>query len=426
MIRPDLYTRWRQRQGAVTMHVEPGKITKADGTVITTGLFGAPLDDNALAFALRISEPGEVIGVRGRLKGVSIGSVNPGHWSHSNRAIRPGNEPLPKTIIVPDDNLAEQPMIGNITVEGDSREHGGVSDLTIAGLNVVNERYWDYQKKKWASGKCHLLVAHFIETGAMRVLFNTFTADDVTIWQGYPVMWTGRYNGLVEEADFEYNECPEALEHSALYADNVGYHDSRSIHNIIGNVVSGRGGGRTCFQFVNRGNSGRSGGGFLKIEDNVLRTIGGGGGGAITVAGHAGPVRIVSNDIECDGAHSGLVIWTDDYKGVHRTGSGHSTGRVLIKNLTVRGGNRPHVAISGAERVRIEQSFLLMQANGDGPKTCIDLDNQNGGSIDNGPVEFINCTSPMSSYAGFASGTKVKRSDATLSNAQIDAMMVGQ
>lgn len=239
-------------------------------------------------------------------------------------------------------------------------------------------------------------------------------------------MWGQRIHGLVSEVTCEYNTFSEALEHAVVYWDNAGYANSSSVHTVSDNIVTGRGGLRTCVQVTNRGISGRSGGGLVRIERNNFRSMGGGGGGCITIACHNGPVRIVENDVECDGDHSGVVVWTDWGKGIHYTPSGHSTGPVLIRKLKVLGGNRPHVAISGAERVRIEQSFRLEQGNGDGPRTCIDLDNNQGGPIDNGPVTFINCTEPMSSYSGFASGAKVKRQDSVLSNSQIDAMMVGQ
>lgn len=416
-----LYARWRQRLGPVTMHVEPGKITLANGHVVTTGLFGIPLGHNALAHALRLCKEGDVIGLRGISNGIRIGSVSQGDADNLNQVVRPGYQPLPRVAIVPDDDIADMPVIhGAIVVAGSSTNtRGGVADLTIAGFKMFNS----------ANDKMNVLVEQHIKTGALHLLFNEMRSQTASAWNGFGKMWGARIHGLVTDLTVSYNRWSEANEHAVAYTDNAGYGGGEKLE-MIGNVVEGRGGGRTCIQITNRQTSGNvPGGGRLLIEDNDLRCAAGNassGGGCITIAGHPGPVLIRRNKVTLDGNHSGVVVWSvNDANGMHLTPEGYTTDRIVLDELSIEGGRRPHVAISGTRDVRIRRGYRLKQGNDDGPRTCFDFDDLiYGGPIRNGSITFMveEGDGPTSAYDGFQSGAKVKRQGVTLNNAQIDAM----
>lgn len=404
------YDRWRRTIGPVTLHVEPGKITRANGTVITTGLFGLPLGQFALAHALRICTAGDVIGLRGNHPGVRMGSVNAGSADEPWQVVRAGFQPVPRVAIVPDDDATEGPSIsGQVTIAGESTVKGGVEDLTIGGIDLKNG----------LNEKCNVLVEHFIKTGSLRIKFCALGSLLPASWNGAGKMWGVRPNGVVKLLEIEQCQFTEANEHAIVYADNP-------MNAVIrGNTVEGRGGNRTCIQIVNRLVSGPAAAGRVVIEDNQLVCKFGNwssGGGAITIAGYTGGVRVVGNHVELDGNHSGLTVWTP--AGTHLTNDGYSTARLVVKRFSVVGGKRPHMAISGVREAYIEQSFRL-KAGDDGAKTCIDLDDPAlGGGIRNGAVQFTNAVEQMSAYTGFQSGAKVKRLGQILTAAQIDAMVM--
>jgi hypothetical protein len=408
------YPRWRQHVGPVTIKVEPGKVTFDDGRIVTTGMFGQPLT-NPLAVALRMSRSHDVIGLRGVHPGLRIGSINQGDWDSERNVMRPGLEPLPTVTIVPDDDVPEQPTIaGGISIAGSgSNARGGIEDLTLAGLKILNGPIDKY----------NILVEQQIETGRLRVLYNDMGSLSPAAWQGWGKMWGVRANGLLRLVKCIGNTFSEALEHAVWYGDNAGYESTSEPHEISGNETTGRGGGRTCIQWVNRQNSGRKSGGVLRMENNDLRCIGGNGGGAVTIAGHTGRAALRANRMTLEGPHSGLTVWSDAGKGLYYTDSGHTLDNLLVDGISVEGGNRPHVSISGARRVRIEQSFRLKRGDQETAEHCIELDGPNGGPVANGPVEFINCTESMSSYTGFQSGARVVRDSVVLSSQQIDAMV---
>ncbi len=410
------YKRWRQQFGPTTMHVEPGKLTLADGATITRDQYGNPLT-NPLAQALRMSKRGEIIGLRGPLGvGVRIGSAKASDVNKTNEAVRQGLEPVPTVMIVPEDDLPEQPWIAGVTIAGSINDAvGGIESLTIAGIKLLNHRL----------NKSNVLVEQNIRTGAFALLYCDLGSQDPTAWMGWGKMWGVRAHGLLARVDVSYNTFSEALEHVALYCDNPGWRGG-SRHRVSFNKSTGRGGGRTGIQIVSREISGPRGGGHVDIEGNELRCHGGGGGGAITIAGHPGSVRMLKNTLDLQGDHSGVVVWTDRGKGkLYLTDSGHSTGRVLIDDLVVRGGNRPHVAVSGAERLDMVLRFQLERGAGETLERCIDLDNSYGGGIDCGRVRLLRgeYMGAASKYPGFRSGAKVVRDEVALTDAQIDALV---
>lgn len=400
--------RLRNSLGPVTMHVEPGKIVLRDGTVLTRDWYGGPIL-NPIAYALRLAQEGEVIGVRGTMPGCRIGGTN---FQRVGEAPRPNREPLPRVAIVADDDVPIQPVLGDFLIAGTSvKGLDGVDHLTFCGVELQNRK----------NAKATILVEMDSRQGTIRVWGCKSTSEDPTKWSGYGRMWFLRFHGFVNKIDVQENEVDDALEHSIVYADNIGYH-SHPIHRIMNNVVSGRGGGRTNIQICNRANEGESGGGPIRIEGNRLRSIGGGGGGAITIAGHLGSVHMRANEIELDGTHGGVVVWSDAGHGLHLDEDGFTTGRVHIEGLKVRGGENPHVAISGAREVHFTPGFRLIAGNS--TERCIDLVNNYGGGRANGPVRFLNFDGPMSQYSGFQSGSRIVNRNKVLSDAEMDALQV--
>lgn len=413
------YARFLAHIGPPSMRVEPGRITLADGTVITRGLFNNPLGNHALAHAIRIARAGEVISVRGVHSGFKVGSANQGDADNAPVIVRPNLEPQPPLAIVGDPDAPERPRIeGGIQIAGTpSPDRGGIDDFTLAGLDLLNGR----------NDKFNVIVTQTTRTGRLAIKHCRLLSLDPTAWMGFGKMWAIRPHGNVEDLDVTDNEFSEALEHAVAYPDNAGWGGGQI--TIERNRVTGRGGNRTCVQITNRKISGPAGGGRLRIADNEFRCMAGdqsSGGGAITIAGHPGHVRLVRNKIELDGNHSGVVVWSDAGKGLHLTPDGYTTDSVHIDGLEVTGGRRPHVQISGAGRVTIVDRFRLKSGNGDGARVCIDLDEpQYGGPVRNGLVEFVSENAGVSLYSGWQSGAKVRLAGKILTDAQIDAMVRG-
>jgi hypothetical protein len=411
------YARFLAHLGPPSMRVEPGRITLADGTVITRGLFNNQLGNHALAHAIRIARGGDVIAVRGAHPGFKVGSANQGDADNAPVIVRPNFDPQPPLAIVGDPDAPERPRIeGGIQIAGTpSPDRGGIEDLTLAGLDLLNGR----------NDKFNVIVTQTTRTGRLCVAHCRLLSLDPTAWMGFGKVWAIRPHGNLEDLDVTDNEFSEALEHAVVYPDNAGWGGGQI--TIERNRVTGRGGNRTCVQITNRVISGPAGGGRLRIADNDFRCTAGdqsSGGGCITIAGHPGPVRLVRNKVTLDGNHSGVIVWSDAGKGLHLTPDGFTTESVHIDGLEVTGGRRPHVQIAGAGRVTIVESFRLRSANNDGARVCIDLDEpQYGGPIKNGVVEFVSERGKVSDYSGFASGAKVRRAGKILSDAQIDAMV---
>lgn len=418
--------RLRNQLGPVTMRVSPGRIERlSDGKVWTTNWYGQPLD-NALAYALRLSEPGEVIGLSGDHPYLRAGGPNDAKGFEATRPRDPATgkrPPIPECAIVRDDG-AESAAILGLNIAGTADENdGGIVGLTFHDVDFV----CDSAAPRHA--KTAVQVEQFIATGALRFWGCDFTREtSATAWQGWGKMWGVRAHGVLTCLEMVECKSDDALEWALAYADNLGRNGDTS--RFIDCVVEGRGGGRGCLQFANRPDSAqndpaRYGGGRLLIEDCDFRSIGGNGGGAITVASSSAHVVIRDTKIELEGPHNGVMIWLDSgHGGLILNPSGFAHEAVLLERLQVRGGNRPHVAVSAAERVTIRDAFRIVAGQKDGARHCFDFGNDGNPKIPVGEIRFVGIEGPLSAYSGFASGTAVRVNGLALQPAAIDALRV--
>lgn len=396
-----LRERLRRRFGPVTMRCEPGRVVLPDGQVKTTNRYGQPLS-NPLAEALRNARPGDVIGCRGALPGVSIGGGNP---NHDYVAYWPNGLPIQDVAVVTDDGAPQQASISGLTIASDL---GGIEGLSFWGLDLRNKSY----------SRSPVLVAMGHRTGKLAVLSCAFVPEDPNAWNGWGKMWGVRAHGLLDALELIDNDCGDGQEHPVCYTDNLGWRTGRR-SRIMYNRVGPRGGGRTCIQLTNRQQSGPSGGGVWDVESNDLRVVDAGGGYAITIVGNPNSVRVKNNRIHGDGNHGGIVFWSDSGHGLYKTEDGFTTGLAMLEGNSIQmpKGEYPHVALSGCREVQILGEFLIQ-----GTKTCFDLWNSYGGPIDNGSVKFIGQLPPLSQYTGFQAGPKIRHRNVTLTPAQIDAL----
>jgi hypothetical protein len=424
--------RLRSTLGPVTMRVSPGRIERlgSDGKVaqtITTNWYNQPLT-NALAYALRLSGPGEVIELSGEHPLVRAGGINDSKGFEATRPRDPltgKRPPIPECAIVAktDDDIPD--AIYGFSVAGTADDtDGGIEGLTFCGIDFV----CDSAAPRFA--KTAFIVEQFIATGYVRFWGCDFTrSTDPTAWQGWGRMWAARLHGICTYFEAIESKYGDALEWALVYADNLGRkgHTSR----IIGCTVTGRGGGRGCGQFANRpdsaqGDPARYGGGRILIEDCDLRCIGGNGGGAITVASSSAHVVIRRCRIELEGPHNGIMVWLDSgHGGLILNDAGFAHDAVVIDSVQIRGGNRPHVAVSAAERVTIRNGFRISAGANDGARHCFDFGADGNPKIPNGEIRFAGFPAgTLSTYAGFQSGTKVRVGGAALSVLALDALKV--
>lgn len=227
--------------------------------------------------------------------------------------------------------------------------------------------------------------------------------------------WGARLQG---RSRFSFRNCHfEYLVEHCVYADSPqGDSDFR------GNSTEGS--TRTMLQIVNRAidNPGPSGFGRLYIGFNVATNIDGDGGGDYTVAGHPDLIVFDRNLSLTDpgqaGSQGSIVVWSDASKGLHLNANGFANGKVIVKNHGIIHPNadRSHIQIAGAEKVEVRGNFLVQ-----GNRTCFDFDNSFGGPIATGQVCFDQ-PAPLSGYAGFQAGAKIKVADVALTDPQIDAL----
>lgn len=410
----------RAELGPVTMRVSPGRIERlSDGKVWTTNWYNQPLN-NALAYALRLSGPGEVIGLSGEHPFVRIGGINESKVFEAARPKDPATgkrPPIPHCAIVRDDG-AERPTIYGLGIAGTADEtDGGIEGLTFVDVELTCDPI-HFQKTA-------LLVEQFIQTGYLRFWRCDWSrSTDPSAWQGWGKMWGMRTHGVI--LYFEAIDCVagDALEHSLVYGDNWGRHGHTS-RIVRCRVIGGRGGGRTCFQLANRPDSGPSGDGKVVIEDCDFRCIGGNGGGAITFASSSAHIVIRRTRITLAGPHNGVMIWVDSgHGGLYANDAGFAHDSVLIDGLQVTGGNRPHIAISAAERVTIANGFRVRGTAADGLRHCFDFGADGWPRIQNGEIQFVNVADPLSQYTGFQSGVQARIAQQVLSAAQLDALAV--
>lgn len=404
------YERLRNLLGPVTMTVDPNQIVWADGRTSVTNWYGQPYQGRALVHALRLAVEGDVIALVGDHPALKVGGTG---YQRVQEAARSDLKPIPRVAIVAADP-ANPPRIYGFNLSGSGTEGvNGFDEITLLGLNLVCDSARDAKTAMLADMKTRL--------GGLRIWYCDFReATSATKWNGYPRMWSIRPHGNLAYLDLQCCTFGESLEHSVVYADNIGRNGKLS--RIAWNVVEGRGGSRTCIQIANRPQSGPPGQGRIIIEHNTLRCIGGNGGHAVTIAGHNGPVVVRNNHITLEGPHGGILSWSDGGHGGYYLENGFAVDAITLKNNTVIGGSRSHVSISGCGSVTVNEGFRLRQGLNENAQKCFDLETD-GGILTNGPVVFRGFEPPLSAYSGFQSGARVVKRDVVLSAAAVDAML---
>ncbi len=401
-----------------TILVEPGQITLPDGKVITRTLkYNTPITYE-LVEALKWAEKIDCyqIRVRGNINGGVLGGGDMNKADVVKWTGRPIHD-----IVVRSDDPDNMGMITQLDFAGDIRSatgNTGVSKVLFKKLIISNK----YYPSTGSSTRQGVLVMSSSYQGLIGIHDCEFRAADPTAFQGNGMMWGIRGHGRARW-DIRRNTFPKLQEH-CVYVDGVGA-DGGGPTFICGNKSTGPT-GRTGIQIVNRKTVSMGGGpeglGPVFIQRNSLWSDGHGGGGAvITVAGHSGPVYIEDNDIRAEGESGGIVMWSDGGKGLFTTPDGFTCpyARIINNRIDATGCKRSITSYGGVKELIIDEFSFK------GSSASIDLFNSYVGHIDNGKV-FItagieNGAVPLSQYAGFASGIKMKYKNKTLTAAQIDA-----
>lgn len=417
--------RLRNQLGPITMRVEPGKVTLRDGSIVTKDRYGHPLV-HPMAEAIKRAVPGEVIGVRGEHAPFSIGT---GNATHMDVGFWPGHQPVESVSIVADDDAPSEPVFRGLTL---GNALGGIDDLTLYGLLLTNDFHAAVTQPAW-SDRQSVLVAMTENTGKLRIWSCGVDAHPLAKaaghFSGHGTKWALlRAHGHLDGLEVIGCEFRCGAEEHWVYADNLGWRASDGVDRsrFVGNrYTTSVGPGRTCFQVCNRADEpGGSGHGLLEYEDNELLTGPGGGGSALTIAGHLGPISIRNQRIR--GHHGGIALWSDVGHGLHQDAQGFTMGKVDIEDIDVDmspDGDRSAVAIAGARRVTLVAPFNIRAPVG---RTALEIDGAQQGPIDCGAFKIDTRSANVlpSQYLGFAGSPKVKRDGVTLSATQIDAMAV--
>ena len=394
-----------------------------------------------LIVALKNAVPGSdpVIGIYGRISqggnGMQIGGGDSdfkayvAHW---------GAVPMRFSVVgmTPDATILE---FGILNRMNNGTVHGGVEDARFENLTIESK-----YNACVGGPKGHRF-------GLLRFYNCRFVPSPANLASGahygFGYKWGLRLRAL---GRYDIRDCTFApvLEHSI-------YVDAPQGDTIFKGIVH-EGSTRTAIQIVNRAfdttniapfENGTqipqpSGFGRLLIEDVTIHDLTGDGGSGITVAGFLGDVWIRGITAIDNGPFQGVItVWTDAgwnhgaYLYTGDDGGLYSTRSVTLENINVSLplADRNHVAVSGAELVRIHDFSIA------GNRTAISLDSSYGAAqlsnslcvidgvvvrsdalIVNGTVDFY-VPRPLSQYAGWNAAGKIKVADNTLSDAQIDS-----
>jgi len=407
----------KYQPGAVTIRAQPGMVTVLQsGQVFTTytGCGTQPIT-NAVAFALRIAQPGSVIGVWGMHPGITL-KPNP-NGCQQNEVGWAGNAVIHDVDIVGEDPTA---TIDGVVLYGDYLTPGqaGVDRITFSHLRLRNS----------PGETAPLYTGQESKHGLVRLYDSVIEPMDPTAWDGHGMKWGSRT--FKTSLDFRGNNFYGALEHGIAYNESIGEDGVYPFSGVfLDNICTATDSGRTCIQNVSRkfpiaGSAYESTGGkgTVLIRRNVMSADAGqnDGGSVVTVVGHLGNVFIQDNDITANDSgppggenEGGIVFWTDDSPshGAILNAAGFSTTYAYIAGNTIHGtGTNPCVAASGCQVVNVGVNTFAMGGVG------VAFDTQFGGPIPNGK-EYL----PPSTMAGWLQGgAKATDGGIVLTDAQID------
>ncbi len=329
--------------------------------------------DNMLAMAMRLAEPGDSIGFIGTHNGLNIGNGN--KWSPNTvtRALKPVEHLTimglrPNARIVGEINFQQTPGIA------------APNNLTFKDFALMcgnNQRgFLTYQNQG---------------------PFHNLTFENITIDTTHPTKtpnkWAFRFHG---PASFNVINCslPFGNQEHFVYADNVCGDSS-----VVGCVA--RRNGRTMVQIVNRGISGPSSTGNILIEDCTAMEAGHiEGASAFTVAGHLGGTVTFRNCATYNSHGGSLVVWGEQTKGPILNATGDQVDHVVIENCDFNSPNADRDCIMLSNATKVEMGHVHINTN----KNGIRLD-----AVQNKPVRDFLFTVPTPSRLPITAYRKVVR-----------------
>jgi len=341
----------RHVPGAPTILVAPGAVlVVGTGQLFTqyTSCGTGPID-NAVAFALRMAQPGDVIGVTGAHPTVEfVANQNPCRQNEVSWA----NGAVVRDVDVV--GLDATARINGIFVRGDytAAGQGGIDRITLQGLTLRNPTGSFSPLQSTNDGR----------QGLLRVYDCRFDAESPATWGGKGMKFGARL--YLISLDARANVFVTGAQEHNFYIDSPGYDGAYATSLIVANNQTLVPTGRTGLQVVNRiypidncNNTptsyvGAPGKGTILIRRNFFHAdASAGGGSTVTVAGHHGPVWIENNQIQASGGAGGsvdtggIVVWNPCNTWLNPTG--YATNRVYVQGNTIFGtGSRPCVSIS--------------------------------------------------------------------------------
>jgi hypothetical protein len=347
--------------GPFTILVQPGMVTVvATGQTFTTyNLCGTGPILNAVAFALRIAVPGDVLGVTGTHPGIIIKpNPNPCRQDECGWA----SNVVQDVDIVGADSSA---TIDGVFIQGDYTVagQGGVDRITFQNLRLRNSPF----------ARAPFQTDQVGRNGRVRIYGCLFDSVDPNAWSGHGAQFGLR--GYLTSWDIRDCQFTDSQEH-CVYVDSPGFDQAYPNSMIlVGNSAIGFT-GRTGVQIVNRinpasGYTGASGRGTVLIRNNSFKcdsTFG--GGHAVTIAGHWGNVWVENNTLEINdigpiGGSSdqgGILAWNP---GATWEFNGYTTKFMYVKGNNVFGtGTRGKVTISDTQTVWVDVNTLQGPGNG--------------------------------------------------------------
>ncbi len=382
--------------------------------------YNLPLDDRALADAIRRAAPNQIIeiGPGSDLAGVSVGGTDVGkiYCAYWGPATGPFQQIRDLTIR---SQIPSAPAkVRGFKVSGYVRNNSGVTfahgpvsmrfeQLELhyeGGLYIWDTPIGDAERH----GLFEFWDVQFIGAG-------TYGGGDDT---------KSALRGAYARWDFQRCRFPTANEHSIYVDAPQGGFRAIDCYNTSNAGLGSARLGRTFIQIVGRSqvNTDAAGGppgfGTVLIENCVATKAGGNGGAAFTIAGFLG--EVIMRDCRADQCRSGMIVlWSVAGQGIHTTvgtfdyapfplaGTAFTTKRFRLENF-VGTVDAPWpnptypIAISGVELVELGLFDVTASRPVFGLWAWSSGGNL-GGPLDNGEVRFLSppLPSPVSSHPGF-------------------------
>lgn len=376
----------KYRPGTPTIIAAPGVVTVvATGQTFTTSPCGGGPINNAVAYAVRIAGPGDVIGVTGAHPVVEfVANFNP---CKPNEASWANGAVIRDLDIVALDATAS---LQGVFFKGDYTQpgQGGIDRVTLQGLRFLNQSF------SFSPIQSNNTSRH----GLIRIYDCSIDALDPTAWAGKGMKFGMRL--YLMSYDIRNNVFVTGAQEHNIYVDSPGYDGAYPTSMIVVGNVTNAPTGRTGLQLVNRVNPtagyvGATGKGTVIIRNNQFHAdASAGGGSTITIAGHHGKVWIHNNHVTSSGGAGGsvdtggFVAWDGGNNPSWLLPSGHANKNIyVIGNTFVGTGSRANIKAESCQFVYVGNNTLQGAGHG------VDFDDTNGS-------EFL----PASTMAGWQQG----------------------